>query len=257
MGWGEPAWPPRQSWGGVGGAYKSLINSAGFGGFFTEALVLIFAHLILVLSTQQYTHVQHKTLGVSALKINSYMSNSQNMLHGTCGELPGGARLGGPEHALYKPGAVLVGPSAGQGCAQEDDDDEEDAWCWRPDLELPWTAGWGPQLNGLPASWPWGETEVPQKGHLGREADASVLPLKPEFGVQAWWQAEPKKAVWGPCWSWGAVGQAVASPCELVWRHCTCLLSPAGGAAALLAEPAGRQTRHTEVKQPSMGVLKG
>lgn len=127
------------------------------------------------------------------------------MLHGICGELPGGARLGGgPSHALYKPGAALVGPSAGQGCAQEDDDDEEDAWCWGPDLELPWTAGWGPQLNGLPASWPWGETEVPQKGHLGREADTLVLPLKPEFGVQAWWQAEPEKAVWGPCWSWEA-----------------------------------------------------
>lgn len=66
-----------------------------------------------------------------------------------------------------------------------------------PELELPWTAGWEPQLNGLPASWPWGETEVPHKGHLGREADTSVLPLKPEFGVQAWWQS-PRRQCGGP-----------------------------------------------------------
>lgn len=53
------------------------------------------------------------------------------MLHGTCGELPGGAGLGvAPArdelHALYKPGAALVGAGAGQGCAEGD---EEDARC--------------------------------------------------------------------------------------------------------------------------------
>lgn len=39
--------------------------------------------------------------------------------------------------------------------------------------------------------------EVPQKGHLGREADTQVLPLKPEFGVQAWWQS-PRRQCGGP-----------------------------------------------------------
>lgn len=148
-------------------------------------------------------------MGVSALKINSYMSNSQNMLHGTCGELPGGARLGGPSHALYKPGAALVGPSAGQGCAQEDDA-EKDARCWSsPGRQGGSLGSVAFQPLGLGA-----RQRSRRRDTWEERADASVLPLKPEFGVQAWWQSprrqcggpagpgEPRARQWHPHESW-------------------------------------------------------
>lgn len=174
---------------------------------------------------------------------------------------------------MYKPGAALVGPGAGQGCAEEDE--EEDAPCRGdvPGASLGSRTGGSPQQGGSACRpsqphRPWCENRGPAEGTLGKsEADAQVLPLKPEFVFQASTAESPRRQRGGPSWSLRGQGgcgepykpvQAVASP--RVWRHCPHGLSPAGasrGAAAPLAQPPCGQTRHTEAERPPRGCGAG
>lgn len=157
-----------------------------------------------------------------------------------------------------------MGPGVGRGCAEEDE--EEDARCQGavPGASLGSRTGGSPQQGGSPA-FPASPALVrdrgPAEGTLGkREADAQVLPLKPEFLLQA--AESPRRQRGGRGWSLrgrGGCGEPwELPPWEPAWRHCPRPLGQDGasrGAAALLASPAREQSWHTPRR--SGGTPKG
>lgn len=167
------------------------------------------------------------------------------MLHGTCGELPGGPGWQGHPHTLYKRGAALVCPSAGQGCAEEDE--EDDARCWghgafpgqqeRGQSAVRGSAHQLPSLIGL------GARLRSRRRDTWEERGGQSCPcFKARVCFPGAGGTEPRKAVWGPLqvpvgsgWLWEP-GQAAPSPRKPVWRHCPYPLRAAGasrGAAGL------------------------
>lgn len=156
------------------------------------------------------------------------------MLHGTCGELPGGARLGGAPAA--RPGMSCTRCTSlgqrwwvpGQGKAVQREMKrrmKRMLGAGGPYLEPPWAARWAEACSGglsspaFPASLALGRDRGPAEGTLGkRDADAPVLPLKPVWfpGSRA-----PEGSAGAPAHPCG-VRAAVAFPWELAWRHCRC-----------------------------------